>query len=179
MYPSDPSQPQPGFSGDVPPPGQPGWPGQPGYGPPPGQPFVPPATGVNKKVLILAAVLALAAILIGVLTIARAKSTSDEDQIRQTTRAFVQASNNADADRANALVCRQWSHPTTREDLQDDNDNSGTLDIVDIKDIEIHADHAEAVVLYTRSKKKPEKVRNDHLSYLREDGAWKICRPEH
>lgn len=160
-------------------PGEPEQPGTPqpfpGYLPPPPEPPAQFTPRTDKRVWIFVGVLAVVATAAAILLFTRGKASSDEEQVRSAMAAYGQAVNNADADRVNALTCRQarTENPATESELRKEIAREGSYTIV-VRSVDIDGDQAK-VRIDVSSTRGSDNKEDLPLKFVREDGSWKRC----
>ena len=100
---------------------------------------------------------------------------SAEDQIRQAVAEYTQAVNAGDADRLNALMCKdiRAARPVTAEGLKESLAAYGTY-TTQVATISVAGDRANVEVTIKDSKDSgPSGTMK--LLYVLEDGSWKRC----
>jgi ketosteroid isomerase-like protein len=100
---------------------------------------------------------------------------SAENQIRQAVADYTQAMNAGDADRVNALMCKdiRAARPATAQELKESLATYGTY-TTQVATISVTGDRANVDVTIKNSKDSgpPGHMK---LLYVLEDGSWKRC----
>jgi Domain of unknown function (DUF4878) len=156
----------------------PGWAPDPAWGPPPPNwPLWLPDARKNRTPLIagIAAVLALAAVVVGVLYFTvwskdSAPAQSDEAQIRAVVTKFEAAWNDTNFDAFKPITCKeqQSKDDFNEKDFKKVREESPTLNLT-VVSVKITGDTATAVV------KNGDNDKTQNIKLVREDGAWKWC----